>query len=129
MTRLIRLACAISATTSSLEVSAFFLEFSTVASIRSAASAADLVVRLMMMSFFTCSVFTASSLAARKRLTIEDRLLTTTSNSRSSASPRSLLKTSFSEASVLPISVTRLASPVAPSFQAAARSAFTLASA
>ena len=82
-----------------------------------------------MMSFFTCSVFTASSLAARKRLTIEDRLLTTTSNSRSSASPRSLLKTSFSEASVLPISVTRLASPVAPSFQAAARSAFTFASA
>ena len=60
---------------------------------------------------------------------MEDRLLTTTSNSRSSASPRSLLKTSFSEASVLPISVTKLASPVAPSFQAAARSAFTLASA
>ncbi len=82
-----------------------------------------------MMLFFTCSVLTASSLAARKRLTIEDRLQTTTSKSRSSASPRSLLKTSFSEASVFAISVIRLASPVAPSFQAAARNAFTLASA
>ena len=82
-----------------------------------------------MMSFFNCSVFTTSSLAARKRLTIEDRELTTTSNSRSSASPRSLLKTSFSEASVLAISATRLASPVAPSRQTTARSAFTLASA
>ena len=129
MVRPIRLACVISTPTSSFETAEFFCADSTTASIRSAASIATPDVRLTTMSVFNCSLLTTSSLAARNRLTTEDNELMTSSSARSSASPRSLLKTSFNDLVVLAIAGMMAASPVAPSRQTAARNEFTLASA
>ena len=129
MVRLIRLACAVSATTSFLDAIEFFWAVSTVVSINSTASVATFTVRLTTMSFFNCSVLTTSSLAARKRLTIESSELMTSSNRRSSASPRSRLKMALRPDWVFAIDAISEASPVAPNRQAMARSSFTLTSA
>ena len=126
---LIRLACAIAAATSCFEIAMLFCAVETATSMSLPASATTFAVRFATISAFNSSILTASSLAARKRFTILSSVLITLSRSLSSASPRSSLKLFLSVVWAFAIEALRLASPVAPSRQTMACSAFTLASA